>query len=51
MSGATELSNTDIGQSIIDLVLASQSFRANALVFTTASSLLDELSSLRRSAG
>ncbi|MEX2307542.1 MAG: flagellar hook basal-body protein [Pirellulales bacterium] len=51
VAGATELSNTDVGQSIVDLVLASQNFRANATVFGTASDLLDELTSLRRSDG
>jgi flagellar hook protein FlgE len=51
VAGATELSNTDVGQSIVDLVMASLSFRANAAVFSTAGNLLDELSGLRRSAG
>jgi flagellar hook protein FlgE len=51
MSGATELSNTNVGQSVIDTVLASHSLRANATVFTTSSSLMDELSSLRRTNG
>jgi flagellar hook protein FlgE len=48
VSGAIELSNADIGQSIIELVMASQHFRANAAVFRTAESLFDELSELRR---
>jgi flagellar hook protein FlgE len=48
-AGAVELSNTDVGQSLIDLTLAEQQFRANAEVFRTADSLLDELMLLRRS--
>ena len=44
-----ELSNTDVGQNLIDLVLASQQFRASAAVFRTANSLLDELVDLGRS--
>ncbi len=48
VSGAVELSNADIGQSIIEITLASQSFRANAAVLSSADSLLDELSHLRR---
>jgi flagellar hook protein FlgE len=47
VSGATELSNADIGQNLIDLSMASTYFRANAAVFRTADSLLDELAYLR----
>jgi flagellar hook protein FlgE len=49
LGGATELSNTDVGQSMVELMLAAQQFRANAGVFQTADHLLDELVHLRRS--
>jgi flagellar hook protein FlgE len=49
VGGATELSNTDIGQSIVDLVMASQHFRSNVAVLSTADDLLGELNHLRRS--
>jgi flagellar hook protein FlgE len=48
VGGAKELSNTDIGRSMIDLVLASTQYRANSRVITTAQQLLDELLNLRR---
>ncbi|HJQ80962.1 MAG TPA: flagellar hook basal-body protein [Lacipirellulaceae bacterium] len=48
VAGATELSNADIGQNLIDLFIASDYFRANAAVFRTADSLLDELTGLSR---
>jgi flagellar hook protein FlgE len=48
VAGATELSNADIGQSLIELFVAADYFRANAAVFRTADSLLDELSGLSR---
>lgn len=48
VSGATELSNTDIGRSLVDLSLASTMFRANARVLDTGGQLLDELASLSR---
>jgi flagellar hook protein FlgE len=47
-SGALELSNTDIGQNLIELILASTQYRGGARVITTAQQLLDELLSLRR---
>jgi flagellar hook protein FlgE len=47
VAGATELSNADIGQNLIDLFMATNYFRANAAVFRTADSLLDELVYLR----
>ncbi len=47
-AGARELSNTNVGRSLIDLVLASTQFRASAAVFNTADQLLDELMNLRR---
>jgi flagellar hook protein FlgE len=46
-----ELSNTDIGQNLVDLTLASLQFRTNADVFRTAGGLLDELVNLGRARG
>jgi flagellar hook protein FlgE len=48
LGGAVELSNTDIGQNLIELILASTQYRGNARVITTAQELLDELLALRR---
>lgn len=48
VSGATELSNTDIGRNLIDLVLATTQYRGNSRVISTAQELLDELLNLRR---
>ena len=48
IGGAVELSNTDIGRNLIDLVLASTQYRASARVISTAQQLFDELLSLRR---
>jgi flagellar hook protein FlgE len=48
LGGAIELSNTDIGQNLIDLVLATTQYRSNARVISTAQEMLDELLSLRR---
>ena len=47
-AGAVELSNTDIGQNLIELILASTQYRGGARVITTAQELLDELLALRR---
>lgn len=47
-AGAVELSNTDIGQNLIDLILASTQYRGGSRVITTAQQLLDELLALRR---
>lgn len=47
-SGARELSNTDIGRSLIELTQAGTMFRANLAVVDTAGSLLEELAFLRR---
>jgi flagellar hook protein FlgE len=46
-SGAVELSNTDIGQNLIDLILASTQYRGGTRVITSAQQLLDELLNLR----
>ncbi|WP_254512065.1 flagellar hook-basal body complex protein [Anatilimnocola floriformis] len=48
IAGAVELSNTDIGKNLIDLVLATTQYRGNARVITTAQQLLDELLNIRR---
>ena len=48
IAGAVELSNTDIGQNLIDLILASTMYRGNTRVITAAQQLLDELLNLRR---
>lgn len=48
VSGATELSNTDVAASLTGLISASTMFRANLSVIDTASLLLDELTSLSR---
>lgn len=47
-AGAVELSNTDIGQNLIELILASTQYRGGARVITAAQQLLDELMNLRR---
>lgn len=48
VAGAVELSNTDIGKNLIDLVLATTQYRGNARVITAAQQMLDELLNLRR---
>jgi len=48
IAGAQELSNTDIGSNLIDLVLASTMYRGNTRVITTSQQMLDELLALRR---
>ena len=47
-AGAVELSNTDIGKSLIDLILASTAYRGNTRVITTADQMLQELLALNR---
>jgi flagellar hook protein FlgE len=48
IAGAVELSNTDIGRNLIELVLATTQYRGNARVITTVQQMLDELLNLRR---
>ena len=48
VAGATELSNTDIGGNLIDLILASTMYRGNTRVITTSQEMLEELLALRR---
>ena len=47
-SGAIELSNTDIGANLVELILASTLYRSNTRVITTSQQMLDELLNLRR---
>ncbi len=47
-SGAVELSNTDVGENLIALILAENQFRASRLVFETGEELLDVLTTLSR---
>ncbi|MFG0263998.1 MAG: flagellar hook-basal body complex protein [Rhodopirellula sp. JB055] len=48
IGGALELSNTDIGKDLVELVLASTQYRGNSRVITTTQQLIDELLNLRR---
>ena len=47
-AGAVELSNTDIGQNLIELILASTQYSGAARVITATQELLDELMALQR---
>jgi flagellar hook protein FlgE len=49
--GTVELSNTNVGRNLVDLLLASNSFRANGIVFSAPDVLLGELTNLRRHPG
>ncbi len=46
--GAVELSNTDVGEEIVELIMAENQFMANAIVFDTATEMLDVLLNLGR---
>jgi flagellar hook protein FlgE len=48
IAGAVELSNTDIGKNLIDLILASTAYRGNTRVIDASQRLLEELLNLRR---
>ncbi len=48
VSGSLEESNTDIGTSLVNLILASTAYRGNAQVVTTTNQLFDDLLSLTR---
>lgn len=48
VAGAVELSNTDVGKNLIDLILASTQYRGNSRVITTSQQMLDELLNIRR---
>lgn len=45
-SGAIELSNTDVGRSIVDLIVASTNYRGSARVLSSVQQLVDELLTL-----
>ena len=47
-SGAIELSNTDIGRNLVDLIVASTNYRGNARVISSVQQLVDELLILGR---
>jgi flagellar hook protein FlgE len=47
-AGALELSNTDVGNDLIQLVLASTQYRSNARIITATQQLFEELLNLRR---
>lgn len=47
-SGAIELSNTDIGRNLVDLIVASTNYRGNARVIDSVQQLVDELLLLGR---
>jgi flagellar hook protein FlgE len=46
--GATELSNTDVGSNLVDLILASTMYQSNSQVITTANTLFSDLLTLVR---
>lgn len=46
--GAVELSNTDIGRNLVDLIVASTNYRGNARVISSVQQLVDELLVLGR---
>ena len=48
LSGAVELSNTDIGKNLVDLIVASTNYRANSRVISSTQELVDELLILGR---
>lgn len=48
IAGARELSNTDIGANLIDLILSSTQYRGNTRVIDSVQRMLDELLNLRR---
>jgi len=46
--GAIELSNTDIGKNLVDLIVSSTNYRGNARVISSVQDLVDELLRLGR---
>ncbi len=46
-SYSLEMSNTDIGQELIEMILASAMYRANTQVLTTSNAMFDELMRIR----
>jgi len=49
--GVVELSNTDVGESLVDLILSSEQFLANVSLTDTADIMLGELVDLGRTQG
>ncbi len=47
-AGAIELSNTDIGRNLVDLIIASTNYRGNSRVISSVQQLIDELLVLGR---
>jgi flagellar hook protein FlgE len=47
-SGAIELSNTDVGRSLVELIVSSTNYRGNARVISSVQQLVDELLVLGR---
>lgn len=47
-SGAIELSNTDVGRNLVELIVASTNYRGNARVISSTQQLVDELLVLGR---
>ncbi|NNJ26988.1 flagellar hook-basal body complex protein [Alienimonas chondri] len=47
-AGAVELSNTDIGKNLVDLIIASTNYRGNARIISSTQELTDELLRLGR---
>lgn len=47
-AGSIELSNTDVGRSLVDLIVASTNYRGNARVISSVQELIDELLVLGR---
>ncbi len=47
-SGSIELSNTDIGRNLVDLIVASTNYRGNARVISSVDQLVNELLALGR---
>ena len=47
-AGAIELSNTDIGRNLVDLIVASTNYRGNSRVISSVQQLIDELLVLGR---
>ena len=47
-SGSIELSNTDIGRNLVDLIVSSTNYRGNARVIDSVQRLVDELLLLGR---
>ncbi len=46
--GVVELSNTDVGEEIVELIMAENHFQANAIVFNTATEMLEVMLNLGR---